>query len=49
MRIFKVKAATNEGKVVFKDVEATSAEEVKRKLDREGLYPLEVSSSKAGL
>ncbi|MCK5235752.1 MAG: type II secretion system F family protein, partial [Deltaproteobacteria bacterium] len=45
MTLFKVKAATESGKVVYKDLEALDREELGRMLSKEGLYPLKVSDA----
>ncbi len=42
MSRFTVKAATAEGRVTTKEVEADSREEVELKLEKEGLFPIEV-------
>lgn len=45
MSVYKVKAATSKGKIVFRDVEARSVDEIKGKLEREGLLALEISGA----
>lgn len=49
MAVFKVKAATPEGRLVFKDVEAASRDELKQRLDKEGLCALSISDKDGGL
>lgn len=44
MGLYKIKAATPEGRLVFREIEAASKEEIAPRLEREGLYPLEVRS-----
>jgi type IV pilus assembly protein PilC len=42
MAFFKAKAATHEGNIIFKEIEARSSEEVRLQLEKEGLYPIEI-------
>ncbi|MBI5492853.1 MAG: type II secretion system F family protein [Deltaproteobacteria bacterium] len=44
MAVFRVRAGTLEGKVMYKEVEASTREDLARKLEKEGLYPIEVRS-----
>ena len=42
MARFRVKAATNEGKLIFREVEAPGRDELSSSLEKEGLFPIEV-------
>lgn len=42
MTLFKVKAGTLEGKVLYKEVEAASHDDLVRRLGKEGLYPIDI-------
>lgn len=42
MAFFRVKAGTLEGKVLFREMEADSGEELARRLESEGLYPIDI-------
>ncbi len=44
MAVFRVRAGTLEGKVLYKEVEAATPEDLARKLEKEGLYAIEVRS-----
>src|SRR3989304_553785 len=42
MSTFRVKALTEHGKIVIKEVEGVSLEDVSRSIKGEGLYPVEI-------
>jgi type IV pilus assembly protein PilC len=43
MTMFRVKAATSDGRVIFKDIEAASSEAAAKSLSDEGLLPLKIT------
>ena len=49
MSVFRVKAATAEGRIRSTEVEAASKEEAELKLEKDGLFPIEVKATGAGV
>ncbi len=48
MPVFNVKAATEEGRVVIRKMEADSEGDISMRLESEGLHPIEISSASLG-
>ena len=42
MPLFRVRAGTFEGKVLYREIEAPTEEELGQRLEKEGLYPIEI-------